>query len=119
MYLTYEGYCNHNTGIDLEKDEFEAVYRYAELLVLNEIPRTVPEGNECIAEAIAFQVAFMAQNGGAEGYLSNGLTSETIGSYSYNAGQSSAGESKASLCPIARLALRRSGLLYTGGRYAE
>jgi hypothetical protein len=95
-YLTYEQYMAYGTG-DVTETEFPKLARFASAVVDASVMRAVSRFGlaesgghyvECIAEAVAYQVDFIAHNGGLTSWLTEqgvlASESENMGNYSYS-----------------------------------
>lgn len=114
LYLTYQEFAAYPMGIEVSESEYGTLCFYAceiiDRITFGRIPQDADPPSE-VKKAVAYQIAYMAQNGGADLILNAGdANSESIGSYSYSSG----GQKSRAVCPMSRAVLFPTGLLYAG-----
>lgn len=115
-YLTYEEFLAFPLGVEVTESEFPALEFHAaaqiDAITYGHINKEAPLSE--VKKAVAFQVAYLAQNGGIDLALGGmALSGENLGSYSYTAGARQAG-GRPAVCPGAWEVLWPTGLLFAG-----
>jgi len=121
-YIDYDYYSNDYQGVEIDSLSFEVLVKRAsdviDVITSDHITNigfdTMHERiKEKIKKATAAQVEFMHLNGGAQAVHGNsGISSASIGGFSYSA--SSEGDSNNKISPSVIDYLRLTGLLYKG-----
>lgn len=121
-FIDYQFYTDEFKGVSLSEDAFNGLVGRASDLVDQAtnykieaigIENLHPAYQQRVKKAVAAQVEFLNVNGGIVAMQSNDVTSASIGSFSYSAGDSGKGMTKF-ISDSAITYLSTTGLLYRG-----
>lgn len=119
-YITEDYYLNDYKGQPTEDDLSALIERASDTVdcltayAVGDIDSQPEHIARLIKKAVAAQVEFMDANGGLAAFNDGGVSSCTIGKFSYTAGGSYDGASSSRCSPAAVNFLEHTGLLYRG-----
>lgn len=115
-YLTYDEYKDIPTGIYVSEAEFGPLEYYSSLQIDSLTMGRIADATDVVKNAVAYQVAYLAQNGGMENVMSDtSAGSISMGSYSRTETRKRS-EPSGGISPVVRSILSPTGLLYRGGK---
>ncbi|MGI5898632.1 MAG: hypothetical protein ACOX8S_01775 [Christensenellales bacterium] len=122
-YLSYEEFISYDTGVSIPEGEYGQIAQAADIVIngLMSTGENLKDPPEDVLKAVAFQTAYIYENGGVMALGEPGVAAERIGSYQWSASKQRGDGSFSgnSLHPLVLTLLLRTGKLHRGGRYAQ